>query len=112
MAKMTETERIAKLEQFARETTDHYWRFQGRLNAHELVLTVGTLNFAKMQREPFKFIQDYVAAMRSTSSNLVPEVDDATKADRLISETKNAIDDFLAELLRSAGQLKGAPGNR
>ncbi len=105
----TDSERIAALEQFARDMAEHYWRFQGRMNALETITVLGTLNFAKMQPQPFQFIQDYVEAMRQTSKSLVPDVDDPSKADRLIAETRDGIDEFLAQLLQAASQLKGAP---
>ena len=108
---MSDTDRITKLEQAMTAMTNHYWRFQGRINALETIAVQATLDFSKMQPEPFKFVQAYVAAMRVTSSHLLPDTDDPAKAERVISETKNAIDDFLADLLRHAGQLKGAPGN-
>jgi hypothetical protein len=108
----TDSERIAELEKYAHQMANHYWRFQGRINAMELVATLATINFAKTQPDPFQFIQDYVESMRQTSSSLLPEVDDPNNADRLVSETKNAVDDFLAQLIQVSGQLKGGPGNR
>lgn len=106
---LTDAERLTALETFAHQMSDHYWRFQGRINALELTAMLATLDFAKMQPEPFQFIQQYVAAMRVTSSRLLPDTDDPAKGGRVKSETVNAIDDFLADLLRHAGQLKGAP---
>jgi hypothetical protein len=104
----TETERLSVLEHFARDMSEHYWRFQGRLNALEICMTIGTLNFAKMQVDPFKFVQDYVEALRQTSKQLMPDVQDSTKADRLTAETKDSIDELLAQLLQQAGPLRRA----
>jgi hypothetical protein len=109
---MTPEQRLKNLETAMHQMSDHYWRFQGRINALELIATLATLDFAKTQPNPFQFIQDYIAAMRVTSSKLTPDVDDPTKGDRLRFETKDSIDHFLAELLQHAGQLKGAPGNQ
>ncbi|WP_315758912.1 hypothetical protein [Bradyrhizobium sp. SZCCHNRI2007] len=109
---MTDAERIANLERFAHDMADRFWRFQGRLNALELTVTSGTLNFAKIQENPFQFVQEYVEAMRQTTKSLLADVDDPGKADRLTSETRDAMDELLAQLLQSSGQLKGAPGKR
>ena len=101
--------KIAALEQNAREMADHYWRFQGRLNALEITATLGVMNFAKLQPNPFQWVQDYVEAMRVMSRSLIPDTDDPGKRDRVLSETTNAIDEFLEQLVRNAGQLPGAP---
>jgi 16S rRNA U1498 N3-methylase RsmE len=106
---MNDDERIAALEQFARDVAEHSWRFQGRLNALELAVTIGTLNFAKSQPNPFQWVQDYVEAMRQSSKALVPDIDDPTKRDRLVSETRDGIDELLTLLIQQAGSLKGAP---
>jgi len=108
---MTPEDRITNLEDAMHQMADHYWRFQGRINALELIAMLATLDFAKSQPNPFEFIQAYVEAMRQTTKGLIPDVDDATKAPRLASETRHAIDDFLQQLISNAGQLKGAPGN-
>jgi DNA repair exonuclease SbcCD ATPase subunit len=94
---------LAALEQFA----DHYRRFQGRLNALELTVTLGTLNFAKLQADPFEWVQDYVEATRQSSKALFPDVDDSSKSDRLSAETRDGIDELLAQLLQHAAQLRG-----
>jgi hypothetical protein len=74
---------LAELEKYSHQMANHYWRFQGRINAMELVATLATINFAKTQPDPFQFVQDYVESMRQTSSSLLPEVDDPNNADRL-----------------------------
>jgi gamma-glutamyltranspeptidase len=108
---MTPEERIANLENTMQQMADHYWRFQGRINALELIATLATLDFAKLQPNPFQYVQEYVEAMRQTTKGLTPDVDDPSKAPRLASETRHAIDDYLQQLVGNAGQLKGAPGN-
>jgi hypothetical protein len=109
---MTDADRLAALERNAAEMANHYWRFQGRINALELIATLATLDFAKLQPNPFEYIQAYVEAMRQTTKGLTPDVDDQGKGARLISETRHAIDDHLQQILMHAGQLKGAPGNQ
>jgi len=107
---MTDSERIAELEQAMHAMTGHYWRFQGRLAALELITTLGTLNFAKTQPDPFGFIQSYVGSMTETKKKLSPEMYDQAMAPRLVAETVHAIDDLLADLLQHAGQFKRGTG--
>ena len=109
---MTTDERLASLEKTMQEAADHNWRTQGRLNALELVATAGTLNFAKLQHNPFQWIQDYIESMRQASKTMVPDVNEQSKGDRLLRETRDAIDEILQQLVQQAGQLKGAPGSR
>jgi hypothetical protein len=108
---MTLEERIANLENAMHQMADHYWRFQGRINALELIATLATMDFAKLQPNPFQCIQENVEAMRQVAKGLTPDVDDLSKGPRLASETRHAIDDYLQQLVANAGQLKGAPGN-
>jgi hypothetical protein len=67
------------------------------------------MNFAKLQSKPFQWIQDYLEAMRQTSKGLIPLTDDPSKDDRLLVETKTAVDEFLEQLVMQAGRLPGAP---
>jgi hypothetical protein len=108
---MTPEERIANLENAMQQMGDHYWRFQGRINALELIATLAVLDFAKLQQNPFQYVQAYAEAMRQTTKTLIPDVDDQSKANRVVSEMRNAIDDHLHQVIANAGQLKGAPGN-
>jgi hypothetical protein len=103
--------RLTELEAAVRQTAEHYWRFQGRINALELLSMLGVLNLAKTQPNPFQWIQDYVEAMRVTTRTLTPDVDDRSKGDRAVAETKSALEELLEQLIAQAGQLKGAPGN-
>jgi hypothetical protein len=102
---------ITELVHHNRAIYDQLWRLQGRLNALELIATLATLDFAKLQLKPFEYVQAYVEAMRQTTKGLTPDVDDQSNAPRLVSETRHAIDDYLQQLITNAGQLKGAPGN-
>ncbi len=68
---------------------------------------LGTLNLAKTQPDPFQWVQDYVEAMRQTSKGLLPDVDDPGKGDRLMKETRDALDELLSQLIQHAGTLKG-----
>ena len=104
--------RVSELERAMKEMAEHYWRFQGRINALEIVSSLAVFNLAKTQPNPFQWVQDYVEAMRITSRGLIPDVDDQNKGARLKQETRTAIDEFLEQLVRQAGQLKGAPGNQ
>ena len=103
--------RLAELEYVMRQMTEHFWRFQGRINALELLATLDVFNMAKMQPNPFQWLQDYVEAMRVTLSSLTPDVGDPAKGERLLVETRTSLEEFLERLVSRAGELKGAPGN-
>ena len=107
-----EDKRLAELEYVMRQMTDHFWRFQGRINALELVSTLEVFNMAKMQPNPFQWLQDYVEAMRVTLRSIKkPDVDDPAEGERLLVETRTSLEEFLERLVSRAGELKGAPGN-
>ncbi|WP_179879920.1 hypothetical protein [Bradyrhizobium ottawaense] len=109
---MTPEERIAELEKAMHKMADHYWRFQGRLNALELAALVGVHNLAKTQANPFEWVQAYVEAMRQTGRTLIPDVDSQSDGARLLKETKNGIDEFLEQVVAHAGNLPGAPAHK
>lgn len=92
-------------------TEEQFWRLQGRLNAIELVILSDIYNLAKTQPTPFLWVQEFIAAMGKSGKTLVPDAMTAEDGDRLKRETKAALDDFLADVARHAGQLKGAPEN-
>jgi hypothetical protein len=102
-------ERLNELEKATRQTTDNYWRIQGYLNALELVVLSDLYNFAKTQPHPFQWVQDFVEGMRQSSGSLIPDVDNGGEGNRLLKETKFALDGFLEQVVRHAGQLPGAP---
>ena len=103
--------KVAELEYVMRQMTEHFWRFQGRINALELLATLDVFNMAKMQPNPFQWLQDYVEAMRVTLRSLTPDDDDPAKGERLLVETRTSLEEFLERLVSRAGELKGAPGN-
>ena len=103
--------RVAELEYVMRQMTEHFWRFQGRINALELLATLDVFNMAKMQPNPFQWLQDYVEAMRVTLRSLKSDVDDPAEGERLLVETQTSLEEFLERLVSRAGELKGAPGN-
>jgi hypothetical protein len=108
---MTDTEqRIADLEIIAKHIVSQLWRLQGRMNAMEMVATLAVFNIAQTQPNPFHWVQAYVETMRKSTRSLVPEVDDQSKAERLLVETRTALEEFLTQVVREAGQLKGSPG--
>ncbi len=101
--------RIVALEQSARENDERYWKILGRLNALELIAIDGILDIANTQANPFQWIQAYVRAMRQTSSTLTPDTTDPEKYARSLSETRDAIDNFLTQLIQHSRQLPGSP---
>jgi hypothetical protein len=101
--------RIQNLENAMTQMADHYWRFQGRINALELFAHQAVFDRANMTDNPFAWVQQYVANMQQTLKGLIPETDDPSKADRLTQEVRRASEDFLEQLLMQARNLKGAP---
>lgn len=99
------------IERVLRQVSNDLWALQGRINALQLVAMLSVLDHAKTQPHPFQWIQDYLAAMRVTMRGLTADVEDPSKGDRTVREMRGALEEFLAELLSHAGQLKGAPGN-
>jgi hypothetical protein len=91
---------------------NQFWRLQGRINAIELILLSEVFNLAKTQPNPFQWVQDYLAAMRQTAQTLTPDVMGPEQGERLKRETRAALEEFLEQMVRHAGQLKGAPGNQ
>ncbi|WP_315729137.1 hypothetical protein [Bradyrhizobium sp. SZCCHNS2015] len=106
---MTTEERLQNLEAAVGQMVERYWRFQGWMNALEMVVCADVMNLAKMQPRPFEWIQAYLAAMRQSASTLTPDVDNQAKGARLTRETRHALDEFLSGLVEQAGQLPGAP---
>lgn len=92
-----------------RKLEEQYWRIQGRLNAVEWILTSEIFNMAKMQPNPFGWIQAFVEAGRQTSQGLKPDLMPEGEAVRLVDETRRAYDEFLEQIVLHAGQLPGAP---
>jgi hypothetical protein len=101
--------RIVALEQSARENDDRYWKILGQLNALELIAMVGILDMSNTQENPFQWIQAYVRAMRQTTSTLTLDTTDPEKHARSLSETKDAIDNFLRQLIQHSRQVPGSP---
>ena len=84
----------------------------GKNQCAELVSTLEVFNMAKMQPNPFQWLQDYVEAMRVTLRSIKkPDVDDPAEGERLLVETRTSLEEFLERLVSRAGELKGAPGN-
>ena len=75
------------------------------------MLQAGVLNLAQTQPNPFQWVQQYLGAARQSAATLMPDVMSPEDAARIGLETRAALDDFLADLITRAGQLKGAPGN-
>lgn len=101
--------RIVALEQSARENDERYLKLLGQLNALELIAMVGILDIANAQANPFQWIQAYVRDMRQTSSTLTSETANSENHARSLSETKDAIDNFLTQLIQQSRQVPGSP---
>ncbi|MDH6259033.1 hypothetical protein [Bradyrhizobium sp. BR13661] len=90
-------------------TEDQFWRIQGRLNAIELLLMSEIFNMARLQPDPFPWMQRFIEATRFTSRGLAPDIMPDNEAARLTRETRDAVDEFLEQVVVHAGHLPGAP---
>jgi hypothetical protein len=90
--------RVAELERATHAMAAHYWRFQGRINAVEMLLTL-MLAMEAQERVGQPFITQFVANARAALDRLMPDVDDPAKADQLRAETRTAAEEFLEQLL-------------
>ena len=88
---MDHEQRIKNLENAMQQMFDHYWRFQGRIHALEVLATLAVFDRASLDANPFEWVQNYVRVVETKQ------------------ETKIAIDEFLEQLVRMASALKGAP---
>ena len=76
----------------------------------EIIASLAVFNTAQTQPDPFHWLQAFVEIMRNSMRGLGPKVDDQSKTKRLVLKTKTALEEFLEQVVREAGQLKGVPG--
>ena len=100
----TDTERLSALENAVQHLSDSIWRLQGRINALETVALTSIMDRAKIDANPPQWIQTYVANMKITLATLLPDVEDQSKANRLLSETRLALEEALEQLLIHSGK--------
>jgi hypothetical protein len=111
-ALLSDSERIDLLQAIVFQLSEHAALLEGSIKVLDYLLTANVLRQAGEDAEPFRWLQDYIAAASAGCRQLKPNAADPTTSSYVRAGINLAAHGFFQRLLEQSGSLDGAPRGR
>jgi hypothetical protein len=108
-ALLSDSERIDLLQTIVFQLSEHAAFLEGSIKVFDYLLTASVLRRATEDAEPYRWLQDYVAASAAGCSQIKPNASDPTTSAYVRAGIDMAASGFFRRLMERSDSLDGAP---